>query len=64
MMAQTVAGRSLSSDARSTGGIILLTVVAVEYGGIFMLRVLRGRVPATPSSRRSSAPATPTRACS
>lgn len=38
----------LSSDARSTAGVLLLTIVAVESGGWFMLRVLRGRVPATP----------------
>ena len=38
----------LSDDARSTAGILLLTVVAVEYGGTFMLRVVRGRVPMTP----------------
>jgi hypothetical protein len=38
----------LSEDARSTAGILLLTIVAVEYGGTFMLRVVRGRVPMTP----------------
>ncbi|HEY3210647.1 MAG TPA: hypothetical protein VGL18_12820 [Actinomycetota bacterium] len=38
---------SLSKDARTTAGVILLTIVAVEYGGTFMLRVVRGRVPAT-----------------
>lgn len=37
----------LSDDARSTAGILLLTIVAVEYGGTFMLRVVRGRVPMT-----------------
>jgi hypothetical protein len=41
----------LSEDARSTAGILLLTVVAVEYGGTFMLRVVRGRVPMTPFQR-------------
>ncbi len=41
----------LSDDARSTAGILLLTVVAVEYGGTFMLRVVRGRVPMTPFQR-------------
>jgi hypothetical protein len=37
----------LSSNARTTSGIILLTVVAVEYGGWFMLRVVRRQQPAT-----------------
>jgi hypothetical protein len=38
----------LSEDAQSTAGILLLTIVPVEYGGIFLLRVVRGRVPMTP----------------
>ena len=38
----------LSPDTLNTAGIILLTIVAVEYGGWFMLRVVRGRQPATP----------------
>jgi Ni,Fe-hydrogenase I cytochrome b subunit len=38
----------LSADVRSTTGVLLLTLVAVEYGGYFMLRVVRGRQPATP----------------
>jgi hypothetical protein len=38
---------TLSSEARTTAGIILLTIVAVEYGGTFVLRVVRGRVPMT-----------------
>ena len=42
---------ALSQDARSTAGILLLTIVAVEYGGTFMLRVVRGRVPMTPFQR-------------
>ena len=37
----------LSSNSRSTAGVLLLTLVAVEYGGWFMLRILRGRQPAT-----------------
>lgn len=39
---------SLPADVRSTAGVLLLTIVAVEYGGWFMLRVVRGRQPATP----------------
>ncbi len=42
---------SLSQDARSTAGVLLLTIVAVEYGGTFMLRVVRGRVAATEFQR-------------
>src|SRR5690349_1836310 len=38
----------LSSNTLNTAGIILLTIVAIEYGGWFMLRVVRGRQPATP----------------
>jgi hypothetical protein len=38
----------LSEDARTTAGILLLTIVAVEYGGTFMLRIVRGRVAMTP----------------
>ena len=41
----------LSADARTTAGIILLAVVAVEYGGVFLLRVVRGHVAATPFQR-------------
>src|SRR5438046_2051615 len=37
----------LSSDSRHTAGILLLTIVAVEYGGWFMLRVVRGKQPTT-----------------
>jgi hypothetical protein len=38
----------LSEDARTTAGILLLTLVAVESGGVFLLRIVRGRVPKTP----------------
>ena len=38
----------LSSNSRSTAGVLLLTIVTIEYGGWFMLRVVRGRQPATP----------------
>src|SRR5919109_2547605 len=39
---------TLSSNSRSTAGVLLLTIVAIEYGGWFMLRVVRGRQPTTP----------------
>lgn len=38
---------SLSKGSRITAGVLLLTIVAVEYGGTFMLRVVRGRQPTT-----------------
>lgn len=38
----------LSADSRVTAGILLLTIVAIEYGGWFMLRLIRGRQAATP----------------
>lgn len=38
----------VSGDTRTTAGVLLLTIVAVEYGGWFMLRITRGRQPATP----------------
>jgi hypothetical protein len=37
----------LSADTRFTGGILLLTIVAVESGGWLMLRVLGDQQPAT-----------------
>ncbi len=42
----------LSEAARTTAGVVLLTVVAVESGGAFMLRVVTGAVPATDFQRR------------
>jgi hypothetical protein len=35
---------TLSAEARSTAGILLLAIVAVETGGVYMYRVLRRRV--------------------
>jgi hypothetical protein len=43
-MTETLA---LSADSRTTAGVLLLTIVAVEYGGIFMLKIVRGRQPIT-----------------
>jgi hypothetical protein len=39
---------TLSHGTLSTAGALLLTIVAIEYGGWFMLRVVRGRQPTTP----------------
>src|SRR5207248_8158188 len=38
----------LTPGTRSTAGVLLLTIVAIQYGGWFMLRVVRGQQPATP----------------
>jgi hypothetical protein len=38
---------TLSSDSRTTAGILLLAIVAVEYGGLVMLRIVRGSQPAS-----------------
>ncbi len=43
--------RRLSNDSRTTAGILLLTIVAVEYGGLVMLRIVRGNQPATDFQR-------------
>lgn len=42
-----IAALTLSDDARTTAGLLLLTVLAVEYGGVVMLRIVRGTQPAT-----------------
>ena len=42
----------LTDAARTTAGVVLLTVVAVESGGAFMLRVVTGAVPTTDFQRR------------
>ena len=38
----------LSSDSRTTAGILLLALVAVEWGGLVVLRIVRGQTPRTP----------------
>ena len=35
----------LSDGAATTGGIVLLIVLTIAYGGTFLLRVVRGQVP-------------------
>jgi cytochrome b561 len=39
---------ALSADAARTAGVLLVTLVAVAFGGTFLLRVVRGSEPATP----------------
>jgi hypothetical protein len=42
---RSVSADSLSAGVAQTGGVVLLTVVAIAYGGTFLLRVVRGSVP-------------------
>jgi hypothetical protein len=42
---------ALADDARTTAGVLLLTLVAVEWGGTFLLRVSTAGVPATDFQR-------------
>lgn len=41
----------ISADTRTTAGILLLTVVFVESGGLFVLRLVRGRIERTDFQR-------------
>jgi hypothetical protein len=43
---------SLSHAASSTAGVLLLSLLAVEWGGVFVLKVAQGGVPATDLQRR------------
>lgn len=45
---------TLSDAARSTAGILLLTILAVEFGGWYMLRILQRRVELTGFQRAFS----------
>ena len=38
---------ALSEGSRTTAGVLLLAIVTIEYGGTFLLRVVRGGVPMT-----------------
>jgi hypothetical protein len=48
MHADLAADLTLSTDTRRTAGVILLTIVAIEWGGWYLLRVARGRITRTP----------------
>ena len=37
----------LSDSSRTTAGVLLLTLVAVEWGGLVVLRIARGQTPKT-----------------
>jgi hypothetical protein len=38
----------LSDDSRIMAGILVLALVTVETGGLYMVQLVRGRLPATP----------------
>jgi len=38
---------TLSDPARLTAGILLLSIVTIEFGGTYLLRIVRGSAPAT-----------------
>jgi hypothetical protein len=38
---------TLTAASRTTAGILLLTIVTIEYGGWFLTKVVRGSVPMT-----------------
>lgn len=42
---------ALSADSRNTAGVLLLTIVAIEWGGLYLLRIARGRQPVTEFQR-------------
>lgn len=37
----------LSDASRMLAGVVLLTIVTIEFGGMFLLRIVRGSVPMT-----------------
>jgi hypothetical protein len=51
----------LTTDITRTAGILLLTIVAVEYGGLFMFAIHRGNREFTDSRKPRSVPVMRTR---
>jgi hypothetical protein len=43
-----------SPDTRHTAGVLLLTVLGIEYGGLYVLKLVRGSAPATDLQLRFS----------
>ena len=41
----------LSESSSTIAGIVLLTIVTIEFGGAFLLRIVRGQVPMTDFQR-------------
>jgi hypothetical protein len=38
---------ALSDSSRIIAGVMLISIITIEYGGYFMTRIVRGRVPMT-----------------
>ena len=38
---------ALSNESRTIAGVLLLTIVTIQFGGWFMTRIVRGQVPMT-----------------
>jgi len=43
---------TLSDQSRVMAGILLVAIPTIEFGGVFLLRIIRGRKPATDLQRR------------
>jgi hypothetical protein len=43
-----------TDSTRHLAGVLLITVVGIEYGGTYLLRLVRGSAPATPLQLRLS----------
>ena len=54
----------ISDAARTTAGVLLVTIVLIETGGLYLLSVVGGRVERTPFQVASPGPGTPTPASS
>jgi hypothetical protein len=39
---------TVSEATRFTAGVLMLAIVTIEFGGTYLLKIVRGRVPATP----------------
>jgi hypothetical protein len=50
------AAREVSDGTRSTAGLLFLSLLAVEWGGLAVMRITRGQRPAT-EFQKSFAPA-------
>ncbi len=50
----------LSDESRILAGILLLALVTVETGGLYLVKLVRGKAPPRRSSSRSPAPVTRT----
>ncbi|MGI8707738.1 MAG: hypothetical protein ACR2LG_06025 [Actinomycetota bacterium] len=37
----------LTTDGRTTAGVLLLSIVAIEFGGLYVLKIVTGREPRT-----------------